>query len=129
MQRVVSADGLAPSLAPYSLAVINDDTVYTAGQIGLTAQGKIVAGGVEAETKQALENLHKILQASGSNFSNVIKTTIYLTDPADFDLVNRVYGSYLTEGKYPVRETIVAASLPLGAKIEISMIAKQAEKK
>lgn len=125
MQRIKSVDGLAPSLGPYSLAIVDGDTVFTAGQIGITATGTISAGGIEAEARQALDNLHNILQAAGSDFNHVIKTTLYLTNSADFVAVNTIYGGYFAKAAYPARETIVVASLPMGAKIEISMIAKR----
>jgi 2-iminobutanoate/2-iminopropanoate deaminase len=123
MKRITEVPGLAPALGPYSLAAISDGAVYTAGQIGQTADGGIVAGGVEAETRQALDNLGKILGAAGLGFGDVVRAVIYLTDPADFAKFNEIYASYFPAGQYPVRETTVAASLPLGARIEVSMIA------
>jgi len=123
MQRIKAAKGVPPAMGPYSLAVIHDGIVYTAGQIGLTVDAVIVDGGVEAEAKQTMENLVKVLHAAGSDLNHALKTTIYLTDPADFAAVNKIYGSYFNEASHPARETIGAAALPLGAKIEISIIA------
>lgn len=123
IQRIQKGDGFAPAVGPYSAAVVSDGMVYTAGQIGMTPDGKLVEGGVEAEAGQAMKNLQAILKAAGASFDNALKTTIYLTDVADFAAVNEVYGSFFAEGEYPARETIGVAALPLGAKVEISMIA------
>lgn len=125
MRRITRSKNLPPAVGPYSLAVIDGGTIFTAGQIGLTAEGNLVDGGVATELRQALANLDDILQTAGSGFAYVIKTVIYLTDAADFALVNTIYGSHFDKGQYPARETTVVASLPLGAKIEISMIAKR----
>lgn len=123
MQRITKVIGLAPAVGPYSFAVVAGDLVYTAGQIGQTAEAKLIDGGIEAETHQVMKNLGAILHAAGSGFEKVTKTSIYLTDPADFPKVNEIYASYFPNGQYPARETTIAAALPLGAKIEISIVA------
>lgn len=122
MKRVTEVEGLAPAVGPYSLAVV-DNALYTSGQIGLTAEGELVEGGVEAETHQVMDNLAKVLGAAGVGFSDVVKTTIYLTNISHFATVNEVYAGYFADDEYPARETVVAAALPLGAQVEISMIA------
>jgi 2-iminobutanoate/2-iminopropanoate deaminase len=123
MKRIRQVEGLSPAVGPYSFAVIAGNTVYTAGQIGQTAEGTLVEGGVEAEAHQAMGNLGRILGAAAVGFSDVVKTTIYLTDASDFAKVNEVYAGYFADGEYPARETTIAAALPLGARVEISMVA------
>lgn len=123
MKRIKEVEGLSPAVGPYSFAVINGNTVYTAGQVGQTAEGTLIEGGVDAEARQAMDNLGRILGAAAIDFSNVVKTTIYLTNAADIARVNVIYADYFTEGEYPAREATVAAALPLGAQVEISMIA------
>jgi 2-iminobutanoate/2-iminopropanoate deaminase len=123
MKRIREVEGLSPAAGPYSFAVIQGEIVYTSGQIGQTSEGTLINGGIEAETHQVMRNLGKILDTIGVGFHDVIKTTIYLTDASDFGMVNEIYASYFHEGEYPARETTVAASLPLGAHVEISMIA------
>lgn len=122
MKRVQDVAGLSAA-GPYSFATIAGDTVYISGQIGQTRSGEIVNGGIEAQTHQTMKNLGSILQAAGASFADVQKTTIHLTDVNDFRTVNAIYGGYFPQGQYPARETIGVAALPLGASIEISMVA------
>lgn len=127
MRRITEVDGLAPAVGPYSYAIVTGNTVYTAGQVGQTAEGKLVESGIEAQAHQTMDNLGKILRASAVDFNRVVKTTIYLTDKGDFTKVNEVYATYFAEGEYPVRETTIVTSLLLDAKIEISMVAVVAD--
>ncbi|HEX5999055.1 MAG TPA: RidA family protein [Hyphomicrobiaceae bacterium] len=111
------------AIGPYSLAIANGDLIFISGQIPLdAATGKLVEGDVSAQARQSLENLKAILDAAGLGFGHVVKTVIFLTDMADFAAVNEVYKGYVTE-PYPARSTIAVAGLPLGAKVEIEMIA------
>lgn len=113
------------AIGPYSLAIANGDLVFISGQIPLdSATGKLVEGDVGAQARQSLENLKAILDAAGLGFGHVVKTVIFLTDMADFAAVNEVYKAYVTE-PYPARSTIAVAGLPLGAKVEIEMIASR----
>lgn len=123
MKRITEVEGLSPAAGPYSFAVISNGIVHTAGQIGQTTEGVLAEGGVEAEAHQAMHNLGRILGAVTIGFGSATKTTIYLTDVDDFARINSVYASYFPEGEYPARETIGIAALPLGARVEISMIA------
>lgn len=123
MRRITEVDGLSPAVGPYSFAVISGNTVYTAGQVAQNSEGALVEGGIETQTHQVMGNLGRILGAAAAGFSDVMKTTIYLTDVADSAKVNKVYAGYFADGEYPVRETTIAASLLLGAQVEISMIA------
>jgi 2-iminobutanoate/2-iminopropanoate deaminase len=113
------------AIGPYSLGIASGDLVFISGQIPLdAATGKLVEGDVSAQARQSLENLKAVLEAAGLTFAHVVKTTIFLTDMADFAGVNEVYKGYVVE-PYPARSTIAVAALPLGAKVEIEMIASR----
>ena len=115
----------AKAIGPYSAAVESGDLVFVSGQIPLdSATGKLVEGDIGAQTKQSLENLKTILTATGLTFAHVVKTTIFLISMGDFAAVNEVYKSYVGE-PYPARSTIAVAALPMGAKVEIEMIASR----
>jgi 2-iminobutanoate/2-iminopropanoate deaminase len=112
-------------IGPYSAAVESGDTVFISGQIPLdAATGKLVEGDVSAQAKQSMENLKALLDAAGLSFGHVVKTTIFLTSMGDFAAVNEVYKAYVSE-PYPARSTIAVAALPMGAKVEIEMIASR----
>ena len=113
----------AKAIGPYSAAVESGDLVFVSGQIPLdSATGKLVEGDIATQTRQSLENLKTILTAAGLGFAHVVKTTIFLTSMGDFAAVNEVYKSFVGE-PYPARSTIAVAALPMGAKVEIEMIA------
>jgi 2-iminobutanoate/2-iminopropanoate deaminase len=115
----------AKAIGPYSAAVESGDLVFISGQIPLdSATGKLVEGDVSVQARQSLENLKTILEAAGLGFGHVVKTTIFLTSMADFAAVNEVYKSYVGE-PYPARSTFAVAALPMGAKVEIEMIASR----
>jgi len=113
------------AIGPYSMGIAAGDLVFISGQIALdAATGKLVEGDVKAQASQALENLKVILDAAGLTFAHVVKTTIFLTDMADFAAVNEVYKGHVSE-PYPARSTIAVAALPMAAKVEIEMIASR----
>ena len=115
----------AKAIGPYSAAIESGELVFVSGQIPLDSlSGKLVEGDIAAQTRQALENLKTILAAAGLGFGHVVKTTIFLTSMGDFAAVNGVYQSYLSE-PYPARSTIAVAALPMGAKVEIEMVASR----
>jgi 2-iminobutanoate/2-iminopropanoate deaminase len=115
----------AKAIGPYSMAIETGDLVFLSGQIPLdAATGKLVEGDISAQAKQSLENLKTILEAAGLGFGHVVKTTIFLTSMADFAAVNEVYKAYVGE-PYPARSTFAVAGLPMGAKVEIEMIASR----
>jgi 2-iminobutanoate/2-iminopropanoate deaminase len=124
MSRHIIATAAAPAaIGPYSQAVRVGSFVFTAGQIGLDpATGQLVADDVEAQTRQVMANLAAVLTAAGSDLNRIVKTTIFLTDMADFPTVNAVYGSFFTEAP-PARSTVAVAALPRGARVEIEAIA------
>jgi 2-iminobutanoate/2-iminopropanoate deaminase len=113
------------AIGPYSLAIESGDYLFVSGQTPLdAATGKLVEGDISAQARQCLENLKVVLDAAGLTFAHVVKSTIFLTSMADFATVNEVYKSYMSE-PYPARSTIAVAALPMGAKVEIEMIASR----
>jgi 2-iminobutanoate/2-iminopropanoate deaminase len=119
----VQTDAAPGAVGPYSQAVKAGGFVFTAGQVGLDpATGKLVGGGVEAETKRVMANLAAVLEAAGSGLDRVVKTTIFLADIADFQAVNAVYAAALGDHR-PARSTVQAGALPLGARVEIEAVA------
>lgn len=121
-QAVTVANGPS-AIGPYSVGIQAGEFVFTAGQIGLDpATGNIVSGGVETETRQALENLKKILEAAHSGLDQVVKTTVFLQNMGDFAAMNAIYAQYFAE-PYPARSAIQVAALPKNAQVEIEAVA------
>ncbi|MFA7198547.1 MAG: RidA family protein [Methanoculleus sp.] len=110
-------------VGPYSQAVQCGDYLFMSGQIGLDPATGNLSGTAAGEVRQAMENLRAVLAEGGLDFSDVVQTRIYLTDLADFDMVNAVYAEYFNE-PYPARATVQVAGLPKGAKVEIEMVAR-----
>jgi 2-iminobutanoate/2-iminopropanoate deaminase len=109
--------------APYSQAIRFGDLIFVAGQLALPAgHDHIVGESIEEQTEQVCNNLAAILEAAGSSFDKVLNTTIYITDFGDFPGLNEVYGRYVGE-KPPARATVQIAALPMGAKVEIAVVA------
>jgi 2-iminobutanoate/2-iminopropanoate deaminase len=109
--------------APYSQAVRYGDLLFVAGQVALKPDhDQIVGEAIEEQTEQVCENLKAILEAAGSSFDKVLNTTIYLTDFGDFPKLNEVYGRYVGDNP-PARATIQIAGLPMGARVEIAVVA------
>ena len=109
--------------APYSTAMGVGTTVYVSGQIPLDAKtGKLVTGDVKAQSEQVFANLKEALAAAGLTLNHVVKSTVFLTDMADFAAMNEVYARQMP-APFPARSTIAVAALPLGAKLEIEVIA------
>ena len=124
LKREIIATQQAPAaVGPYSQAVQIGDLIYTAGQIPLVPEtGKLIEGGIEAQTRQVMQNLAHILEAAGSNLAYIVKTTIFVTNLSDFAAINQVYGSFFA-GDPPARSTVQVVALPLGANIEIEAVA------
>jgi len=111
------------AIGPYSQAVRSGDTLYTSGQVPLDpATGKLVGGDISVQATRVFENLKAVLAAAGASFGDVVRVGIYLTDLGNFTAVNEVMKGYFEE-PYPARSTIGVASLPLGAAIEIDLVA------
>ncbi len=123
MKTKIETINAPKAIGPYSQAIIVEGKfVFTSGQIHLTPEGKLLEGTIEEQTHQIMKNLKAILESAGVSFNEVVKTVIYVTDMTVYGKVNEVYGSYMND-PYPARETVCVKELPLGAKIEISMIA------
>jgi 2-iminobutanoate/2-iminopropanoate deaminase len=122
-QKIISTDQAPKAIGPYSQAVRIDNLVFTAGQIGLNpAAMEIVEGGIEAQTRQVLTNLRHVLAAAGSGFDRVVKTTVFLSDMANFAAMNAIYAEFFGENR-PARSTVAVAGLPKGALVEIEAVA------
>ncbi|HOV27922.1 MAG TPA: RidA family protein [Pseudobacteroides sp.] len=124
MKKEVLTTKKAPeAIGPYSQAIKAGNLLYTSGQIPIDpATGQIVQGGIEAQTKQVLENINAILVNAGSSFKNVIKTTVFVKDMNDFTTINNIYGQYFKD-PYPARSLVEVARLPKDVLIEIEVIA------
>jgi 2-iminobutanoate/2-iminopropanoate deaminase len=127
MTRSVIATQDAPAaIGPYSQAVQSGGFLFLSGQIPLDpATGELVTGSIEEETHRVMKNLHGVLSAAGVGFEHVLKTTIYLTDLADFTKVGGVYATYF-QNQPPARATVQVSALPKGARVEIDAIAEAA---
>ena len=123
-KSAVQTDGAPAAIGPYSQAVSADGWVYSAGQIGLVpGRGELVGPSVEEQAEQVFRNLEAVLGAAGASFADVVKTTVYLADMAEFAAVNEIYARHFTE-PYPARSTVAAAALPKGARVEIDVVAR-----
>jgi endoribonuclease L-PSP, putative len=124
MDKMVITSKKAPQpIGPYSVAIQTGAMVFTSGQLGLEpASGNLVAGGAEAETRQALTNLQHVLEDAGSGLDRAVKTTVFLRDMADFQKMNAIYGEFFRENP-PARSTVQVAALPKGGAVEIEVIA------
>ena len=123
MKRDAVSTRHAPAaLGPYSQAIKTDAMVFCSGQLGLDPESGALVDGIEAQTAQAIANLKSVLDAAGSSFENVVKTIIFVTDMADFAIVNEIYGAAFI-GAPPARSTVEVAGLPLGGLVEIEVIA------
>ena len=123
MSTRIATDAAPRALGPYAQAVTAGDLVLCSGQVGIDpATGTLVPGGVAAETARACENLAAVLGAAGLGLADVVKTTVYVVDLADFATVNEVYARYFP-APHPARATVQVAALPAGARVEIEAIA------
>ncbi|MEA1964498.1 MAG: RidA family protein [Candidatus Aerophobetes bacterium] len=122
-KEIITTEKTASAVGPYSQAMKIGDLIFTSGQLGISpSTGKMVEGGIESETRQALENLKAILEAGGSSLDEVVKTAVFITDMNDFAKVNKIYSEYFTGG-FPARSCVEVGALAKGAQIEIEAIA------
>ncbi len=120
----VHADAAPAAVGPYSHAVREGGFVFLSGQTPLRPDTiELVPGGIEVQTRQVFSNLEAVLAAAGSSLSDVVKVNVYLTDMADFPAMNAIYGEHFTQ-PYPARTTVAVAGLPLGAAVEIELVAR-----
>ena len=124
MDKIVISSEKAPKpIGPYSVAIRAGELIFTSGQLGLDpATGSLVPGGIEAETRQVLNNLRHVLADAGSGLERVVKTIVFLKDMADFTKMNAVYAEFFSENP-PARSTVQAAALPKGGSVEIEVVA------
>lgn len=120
----VHSEKLAPPAGPFSPAVRSGDFIFFSGQVGQDpSSGKLVEGGLEAQARQLFRNLATLLDAAGKSFSDVVKANVFLTSIEDFTAVNAIYADQF-EPPFPARTTVAVAALPLGAAIEVELIAR-----
>jgi 2-iminobutanoate/2-iminopropanoate deaminase len=121
-KQIIEADQAPAAVGPYSQAVAAGPFVFVSGQIPLNPQGEMVTGDIVVQTVQVIENLKAVLEAAELSLKDVVKTTVFLTDMANFAGMNRVYGEFFPE-KPPARSTFQVAGLPRNAAIEIEAVA------
>lgn len=123
MINKISTDKAPKAIGPYSQAILCGGMLYTSGQIALSPEsGELVGTNIAEQTEQIMKNLSAVLEAAGTSFQNVVKTTCFLADIADFAVFNEVYGKYITSA--PARSCVAVKSLPKGALAEVEVIAK-----
>ena len=120
-KTVIASENAPAALGPYSAGIAAGNLAFLSGQLGLDPSTGELANGVVAQAEQALKNIEALLTAAGATFGNVVKTTVFLADIADFDAVNEVYAARFTE-PYPARSAVQVAALPKGALVEIECI-------
>ena len=124
MKKTYNTSNAPSPLGPYNQAVMAGNMFFTSGQIAINSKsGELVINNVKDETRQVMENLKAVLNTANLDFTNVVKTSIFITSMNDFNDINDVYGSYFEKGQEPARETVEVAKLPAGVNVEISMIA------
>jgi 2-iminobutanoate/2-iminopropanoate deaminase len=124
MKKIIFTDKAPAPIGPYNQAVLAGNTLYTSGQIALDPSTmELVLDTIEIETSQVMNNMKAVLEAADMDFSNVVKSTIFIADMNDFSKINTVYASYFDEKTAPARETVQVAKLPRNVNVEISMIA------
>jgi 2-iminobutanoate/2-iminopropanoate deaminase len=122
-KKIITTKNAPAPIGPYNQAILAGDTLYISGQICIDpSTGLLKNRDIQEETHQAMQNLKAILSEAGMNFSNVVKTTIFITDMNCFSEINEIYGKYFTD-IFPARETVQVSALPKFTNVEISMIA------
>jgi 2-iminobutanoate/2-iminopropanoate deaminase len=123
-KQIITTEEAPAAVGPYSQAARIGDLIYTAGQLGIVPGTKAFAGpDIEAQTRQALENLKAVLEAGGSCLEHVVKTTVFLQDIGEFSRMNAVYAEFFSESP-PARSAVQVAALPLGGRVEIEAVAE-----
>ncbi len=126
MKEIIESERAPEAIGPYSQAVRAGGLVFTSGQLPLDREGKIVEGGIENQTVQALENLKTVIEAAGLTLAEVVRTTVYLQDLKDFGRFNEVYARYFPD-KPPARACVEVAALPRSARVEVAATAAKNE--
>ena len=124
IKSAITSPELAPPVGPFSQAVEAGGFIYLSGQVGQDpATGKVVEGGIVAETERVFQNLSAVLKAAGKSFDDVVRAGVFLTSLSDYVALNGVYAKHFRQ-PFPARTTIAAAALPLGARVEIDLVVK-----
>lgn len=124
MKKIIHTKEAPSAIGPYNQAVLNDNILYTSGQIAIDPKnGTLKTSDIREETKQVMENLKAILNDVGMDFSNALKVTIFISDMNNYSKINEIYASYFDEKSAPARETVEVSRLPKSVHIEISMVA------
>ena len=124
MKKIIKTSKAPAPIGPYNQAILSGNTLYTSGQIAIDpSTGKLKIATIEEETTLVMENMKAVLTAAEMTFENVIKTSIFISDMANFSEINTIYGRYFNEDTAPARETVEVANLPKYVNVEISMIA------
>jgi 2-iminobutanoate/2-iminopropanoate deaminase len=124
-RTAITTSGAPLPIGPYSPAIASGDLLFCSGQTGLDPETNLlVEGGVAAQAERVLRNLVAVLDADGLTFADVLKTTIFLVDMADFATVNEVYGRFVSDPP-PARSTVAVAALPKGGRVEIELVARR----
>ncbi len=122
--KTINTTKAPEAIGPYSQGIVSNGLLFTAGQIPLAPRTMtMVEGGIDDQTRQVLENLDAVLAEAGTSWDRVVKTTVFLTDLADFSSMNAVYAEFLGSAK-PARSTVQVAALPRGARVEIELVAE-----
>ncbi|MEN8254127.1 MAG: RidA family protein [Verrucomicrobiota bacterium] len=125
MKKTINTENAPAPIGSYNQAVKSGHLLYTSGQIPIDPMtGEMVSGGIREQTIQVLENLKSVVEAAGCTLDDVIKTTVFLADMADFPELNTLYAEYFGEDNAPARSTVQVAALPKGALVEIELVAK-----
>ena len=122
MKKIIHSSNAPEAIGPYSQAVFANNTLYCSGQIALDKNGVLVNGNISDETNQIINNIREVLKAAKMDFTNVVKSTIFLKNMQDFNVVNMIYGKIFDDNP-PARETVEVSNLPKNVNIEISVIA------
>ena len=122
MKKIIYTKDAPNAIGPYSQAILSNNTLYCSGQIAIDRKGNLKNESIEQETKQIIKNIAAVLKKAEMDFSNVVKTTIFLKDMNDFSIVNNIYQKTF-ENEPPARETVEVSRLPKDVNIEISVIA------
>lgn len=126
MKKVIETKNAPAPVGPYSQALIVDGTLYCSGQIPIVPEtGDILTGDIQEQTKQVMKNAEAVLKEADYSWSDVIKTTIFLTDLGDFGKVNEIYAGYFSD-KFPARSCVQVSALPKGVNVEVEILARKA---
>ena len=125
MKKIINTKNAPAPIGPYNQAIKTGNMLFISGQVAMDPDNnnELVISSINDETHQVMKNLYSILKEADMGFTNVVKTTIFLSDMSFFKEVNRIYGSYLKEGEEPARETVAVKTLPKEVNVEVSMIA------